>query len=196
GVRRSCEAAATRPRRASSTWRRIRSSIVWRTARPVATAAAITATTTATSWVNPIWLGIATAAAPARKAAAAISDARVIPRLTRHPSWLEPVADAPDRLDEARFGGVVVELGAQPADVDGDGRGVVEPGLAPDRLHHLVGGEDAAGGLGEEREQVQLPHRQHDLLAVEKDAAARGLDPQRAVDDRRLVLDRRRRGPA
>ena len=57
GVRRSCEAAATRPRRASSTWRRIRSSIVCRTARPVATAAAITATTTATSLGEPHLVG-------------------------------------------------------------------------------------------------------------------------------------------
>ena len=68
--------------------------------------------------------------------------------------------------------------------------GVVEEGLAPDRLHQLVARVDAARVLGEEGEQVELAHRQHQLLAVEEDASARGLDPQRPADDRRPVLGR------
>jgi len=72
--------------------------------------------------------------------------------------------------------------------VDGDGAGVLEEGLAPDRFHQLVAGVDPAGVRGQVGEQVELAHRQRERLAVEEGAAGRRLDAQRAVLDRRRFL--------
>ena len=52
----------------------------------------------------------------------------------RRPSWLEPVADAPHGHQMRGLGGIVLDLLAQPADVDRDRGGVAVPGEVPDRL--------------------------------------------------------------
>ena len=57
----------------------------------------------------------------------------------------QPVAAAPDRLEVAGPRGVVLDLRAQPAHVDGDGARVERRGVAPDVVHQLVAGEDAVG---------------------------------------------------
>ena len=191
-MRRSCEAAATSWRRASSIWRRERSSIARRTASPAARAAPTSARRDEDDLRQPHPVRDGDRGGPGQEGARRAISARA----PLHGS--QPVADAPDRLDEARLGGVVAELGAQAADVDGDGAGVVEEGEVPDRLHQLVAREDLAGVSGEVGEQVELALGQRDLLAVEGDRPHRGLDPQRPDLDRRRRLLRPcgRRDPA
>ena len=97
----------------------------------------------------------------------------------------QPVADSPDRLDEAGLGWVVVQLRAESTDVDGDGAGVVEGGVIPDGIHQLVARKDLAGVGCEVSEQVELTLGQRDLLAVKSDRSHRRVNPQRPDLDRR-----------
>ena len=82
--------------------------------------------------------------------------------------------------------GVALDLRAQAADVDGDGRGVGVKREAPHLLHELVAREGLAGVAGEEEEQVELALREHDLLAIDEHAAPGGVDLELAEDQRRL----------
>src|SRR5437868_1427820 len=77
-------------------------------------------------------------------------------RAWRFASWPEAVADAPDGLDEPRVGRVGLELGPQPADVDGDGRGVEVEAVLPDVFHQLVAGECLSWMSGEEQQKLEL----------------------------------------
>ena len=107
-------------RRASSIWRRKRSSIARRTARAAARAAPASGQRDQQD-LRQAHLVRDRDRGGAGQEGGERDDARAL-----HGS--QPVADAPDRLDEARLGRVVAELGAQAADVDGDGAGVVEEG--------------------------------------------------------------------
>jgi hypothetical protein len=57
----------------------------------------------------------------------------------------EDVADAADRVDEPRARGIVLDLAAEPVDVDVDGARLAGVVVAPDALEELVPGEDLAG---------------------------------------------------
>ena len=61
------------------------------------------------------------------------------------PSWLEPVADAPDRQHVPRRRRVVLDLLAQPADVDRDRGSVAVPREVPDVLEQRRAAERDAG---------------------------------------------------
>ena len=54
------------------------------------------------------------------------------------------------------MGGILLDLLAQTADVDGDGAGVERRRVAPDPIHELLAGEDLLRVAGEEPEQVEL----------------------------------------
>ena len=85
-----------------------------------------------------------------------------------------PVADAPDRLHVARRVGIVVELVAQPADVDVD-RAIEDVGrlVAVDRVEELVARQDAAVGGEDRREQLELDPGQVDRGVASTDLVAR-----------------------
>ena len=92
--------------------------------------------------------------------------------------------------------GIVAELGAEAADVDGDGAGVVEEGVVPDGFHQLVARVDLAGMGGEVGEQVELALGQRELLAVEETRRIAGSIRSGPTLDRRRRLLGRRRDPA
>src|SRR5437763_597321 len=72
-------------------------------------------------------------------------------------SWAEPVAHAPDRLEVARVGRLLLDLLSQTADVDGDCAGVEGRRVAPNPAQEIFPGEHAARVVDEEPEQVELP---------------------------------------
>src|SRR5262249_40169854 len=77
-------------------------------------------------------------------------------RRGRAGSWIEAVADAPDRVQVERPARIGFDLLAQPPHVDGHRARVDCPLVAPDAGHQLVPGEDVAGMRGEEPEQLEL----------------------------------------
>src|SRR6185312_15235071 len=88
----------------------------------------------------------------------------------------EAEADPTDGVDEARIGGVVAELLAQPADVRVERARGTEPVLVPDLLHERLTADDAAGTLHERGEEVELLAAQLDLRPVE------GHTPRREIE--------------
>src|SRR6266508_4395032 len=77
-------------------------------------------------------------------------------RRRRARSRLEPVADAPDRLEMLRVRWIALELFPQAPDVHRDGARVEHGLIAPDARHQLVAGEDPTWIGGEEVQQVEL----------------------------------------
>src|SRR5262249_16153952 len=78
---------------------------------------------------------------------------------------VEPVADAPDGGDASGRRGIVFDLLAQTADVDGHG-GCVAVRIAPHLFEQLVTAEDLPRAAGEEGEQLELTRRERRELAV------------------------------
>ena len=86
----------------------------------------------------------------------------------------------------AGWPGSVLDLAAQPMDVDVDRARLARVVVAPDLLEQLVAGEDLAGVSDQEREQLErLGLDRQDLAVAQQSVAAEvGLDPPE-VDDRR-----------
>src|SRR5689334_23301180 len=92
------------------------------------------------------------------------------------------VADSADGLDELGR-----ELGAQLQDVGVDGARRRKRLEAPDLVEQLFAGEDLAGALDEELEEVELHLREGDFVAFEG-AGARGEVERDAAGAERLRL--------
>ena len=118
---------------------------------------------------------------------------------------VEAVAGAPDGDDVARIGRVVLDLLAQPADVDGDGAAVAV--AAPDELEQVLAAEHLPWMLDEHLEQLELagghPHRpagDAHLVRGEVDLEPAEAEPRRgaacagAAQDRLDAGDDLRRG--
>src|SRR5215470_16579241 len=88
---------------------------------------------------------------------------------------LEPVPDAPHGHDPVRLGGIVLDLLAQPPDVDGHGRLVAER-PSPDSLEQFGPPKCAARVRHQVREKIEFAYGQSQFAAV-----AHG-DPSRRVD--------------
>src|SRR5207244_7943010 len=87
-------------------------------------------------------------------------------RGVRGGSRREPVADAPDGLEVAGPRGLVLDLLAQPPDVDGDGARVEGRRVAPDPPHQMLTREHPPRMAGEEPEEVELACGETQRLAV------------------------------
>ena len=83
------------------------------------------------------------------------------------------VAHAPDGEDEAGIGGVGLDLGAQPADVDVDQAPVAEVVIAPDPLEEMLAAQYLARVIGQLAQQAELGPGAVDLLAVAAHARRR-----------------------
>src|SRR5262249_5790316 len=92
------------------------------------------------------------------------------------PLLLEPVSDPPDGLDEARVRGVVIQLGAQAANVHVDGTAVSVEVVPPDVLEKLLPGEDHARPASKLNQQVILLCSQRNDLAVQAYLTLGGID--------------------
>src|SRR4051812_25229612 len=100
----------------------------------------------------------------------------------------EAVPDTPHGLDPPWRLGAGLELGAQPADVDRDRRGVGVEGVLPDVVHQLVARERAAGVTGEEQQEVVFARGQRRLGFAQVHAPRRRVNLQLAEAQRWLVL--------
>src|SRR5436305_1636009 len=76
------------------------------------------------------------------------------------------VADPPHGHDERRMLGFLLDLGAQPLDVDVDQPGVRGVPVTPDLLEQMLAGEHLTGLSGQGGEQVELERCQLDRLAI------------------------------
>src|SRR6185369_3770174 len=132
------------------------------------------------------WRPVVNAASSARQLARGASVPRR--RLRRSP---EHVPDAANGVDEPWRARVVLDLAAEPVDVDVDGPRLAGVVVAPDPLEQLVASEDLARVADEEREQVERLRLDRQRLAVPQEAVAGevDLDPLE-IDDRRRRLDR------
>src|SRR3989304_5938756 len=83
------------------------------------------------------------------------------------------------------MGRVSLDLPAEVRDVRVARARVADVGALPEVLHDLVAGEDLAGPLGEEAEQLELRGREADGLPVDRDRVAREVDPDAADVERR-----------
>ena len=107
----------------------------------------------------------------------------------------EAIADVADRADERLVVGA--ELGAQTADVDVDRACAAEVVVAPDLLQQLLAGEDPAGVLGEELEELELLEREVEGAVLELGGVGRVVDDEAARgDDVALVVAVAGRGDA
>src|SRR6478735_1452194 len=88
----------------------------------------------------------------------------------------EAEADATDRGDVLRRGGVVAELAAQDRDVHVEGLRRPEPRGVPDLAHQLLAGDDLALLADEHPQQVELLGGQLQLLALEPGPPTVGVD--------------------
>src|SRR5689334_15666427 len=88
---------------------------------------------------------------------------------------VEAVAHAPHRLDQSGPGGIVLDLAAQSAYVDGDRREVAEV-PAPHLAHQVLTRVRAAGVAQEEGEEVELAQGEREFGAVLGGAAGRRVD--------------------
>src|SRR5438034_2320048 len=81
--------------------------------------------------------------------------------------WLEAVADRFDRGDPAPD---VAELGAEPPNVYVDRArfDLVRARVAPHAVEEVLAGEDAAGGLEQRREEVELLRREVERRSEER----------------------------
>ena len=105
------------------------------------------------------------------------------------------VPDAAHGHDDLGVLGVVLDLRAQPLDVDVDEPGVTGVAVAPDLLEQHLAGEDLPRLAREGDEQVELERRQRERLAVALDRVAGDVDLE--VADRRAArAPARRRGAA
>src|SRR4051794_21237328 len=95
------------------------------------------------------------------------------------------VTDATDGHDDLGPLGVVLDLGAQPLDVDVDEAGVARVAGAPHLLEEHLAGEDLPGLARQRDEQVELERRQGQRLAVALDGVAGHVDLE--VADRQLL---------
>src|SRR5262245_9518698 len=68
----------------------------------------------------------------------------------------EPEADAANRVQETRRGGVIPQLPSQPADVHVQGLGRAEPVLVPHARDQVLAGDDLAGVGDELGQQIEL----------------------------------------
>src|SRR5215210_6243649 len=79
----------------------------------------------------------------------------------------DPVPGAPDREDEPRLLGPVLELLPEVADVDVDGTWIAIGAVAPDRPQQLLPVEQVAGTRHETCQQLVLGERQLDGLVAQ-----------------------------
>ena len=100
-------------------------------------------------------------------------------------SWFPPVADAPDRHQVSWVRRIVLDLLAQPPDVDRDRRGVAVA-AAPHPLEQLLATERPAGVAHEVDQQLELPGGERDDLAVATGLVGGDVDLHRpGVEQRR-----------
>ena len=78
---------------------------------------------------------------------------------------LQSVTEATDGDHVARVGGIDLDLGAQPADVDVDEAAVAEVVVLPDAVEQLLAAEHLAAVEGQLAEQPELGLGQVDLVA-------------------------------
>src|SRR5579864_4896728 len=83
----------------------------------------------------------------------------------------QPVPYAPHSFDEPRVGGIVVELGAEAADMDVDRAAIAVKVIAPDVLKQFLAGEDHAGPAGKLDQQIVFLGAERDRLPLELDLA-------------------------
>ena len=81
----------------------------------------------------------------------------------------QPVADAPDGLQELRAGRVVLELFADAADVDGDGDVVAHRLENPDHLIQILPAEHLPRVAHEKQQKLVFPVLERELHAVFED---------------------------
>src|SRR5438477_2343926 len=113
------------------------------------------------------------------------------------PPRFEAVAEAADRGDERGVGGVLLDLGPEPLDVDVEGLGVADVVRPPDPVDQRVTGEDSAGVGQEQLEQLELLERQGDVARAHHHLVTVGVEPhltdlEHLGRRRRLVLVARR----
>ena len=202
GPRSSGREAAPRAERrgadAAATARIFTSSPMWNITQPESRTAASGTPTASSRRPDELQAHGRAASADARATTRPTREASRARRRARRRSWREPVADAPDGLQGPRLRRVVLDLLAQPPDMDGDRAGVERGRVAPDASHELVAREDPARMAGEEPEQVELLRRQAQLpsAAARPRASSTSIDEAAELEPLRVPGRRGRRGGA
>src|SRR2546421_993369 len=99
---------------------------------------------------------------------------------------LEAIADAADSDDVVWLGGVTLDLGTQPADVDVDRAAVPRELVAPDLLQQDLTRQHLSWVCHQQIQYVEFLHRQGDLTRALPQPAARTI--QHEVAERDLML--------
>src|SRR2546427_8414656 len=101
------------------------------------------------------------------------------------------VSDATDGVDEPWRRGLLLDLAAEPVNVNVDRPGLTRVVVAPDALEELVAGEHLTGMTQQEDEQLEGLRLDRQGVAVAEQPMAGDVDldaPE--IDDRRRVLGR------
>ena len=84
--------------------------------------------------------------------------------------------------------GILLHLRAEPLDVDVQGLGVAHVVGAPHPVDERVAGEDAAGVVEQQLQQLELLQRQRHGLAPDHDLVAVGVEPDVAHLEHAVAL--------
>ena len=109
---------------------------------------------------------------------------------------VEAVADPPDGGDQLGGRRVLLDVGPQPLDVDVEGLRVAEVVGAPDAVDQHVAGEQPAGVLHEQRQQLELLAAEVDLVAPDEHQVAVDVDLDAAGLEDRARLGSALGGPS
>jgi hypothetical protein len=90
----------------------------------------------------------------------------------------ESEPDPADRDDVRRMRGVVLDLLAEPRDVDVEGLGGAEPMRVPDLVHDPLSTKDLAGVRHQQMQEIELAGREHDRIPVLRDRPRRGVETE------------------
>src|SRR5947209_8258969 len=103
--------------------------------------------------------------------------------------FLQPITHTPDGFDKSWMGGVVVELGPKPADVDINRAAIAVEIIAPHVLEELFAREDHARPPRQLDQEIVFLGPERDRLAIELDLSLGGVDGESAEvkQGRRLI---------
>ena len=99
---------------------------------------------------------------------------------------VQAIAETPDRGDENRFGGVGLNPPPEPFDMNIQSFRVAFVIGPPQALQDLAAGEHAAGVTQKQLQELELPQRHGDHLAVDPDLVALDVHPHPAGGQHRL----------